>query len=235
MRLIKPIFVLMTAIITTACASSPHVTESNFDPQAFYDKQFSWGPEAQKAKRCEQSGQANYPILYCKLIMRKLESARMTAPNLQAMSRSLLSIYNAMQLSEKSRALADQLISMDSTAHEVYVIRAEIALKDGDERLAKQVLQKAEYLVDELGPIYETFAAVDYYNGNYKSAEKQLTKAFKLGSDQWRISYHQGVIAEAKNRWQEACSAYQDSLMSEPMYRPSQKRLRRLQLSHNCL
>lgn len=130
---------------------------------------------------------------------------------------------------EKKPAIAQQyldLILAQSGGHpEAAVLRARIAVEDGNLPFAGRLLEQQIRLTPDYAALHETLGAALYLQKQMREAERELNAAAKLGAPAWRIAYHLGLIDESEGRFEAAIKRYQEALAGNPGWAPAQSRL----------
>ena len=122
----------------------------------------------------------------------------------------------------------DSLFRITSVHPEAAILRAELALKEGNLRLAIRVLDEQSRLVPDHAGLREMLGSAYYFLGEYRASWDELQQASRLGTPRWRVAYHQGLVAEAEGRAEDARRLYEDSFRLNPDFRPAASRARAL-------
>lgn len=127
-----------------------------------------------------------------------------------------------------AQQLLDQLDAMRPLEPEAAVLRARIALQDGNDQFAIRYLTKQIELHGDNADLRETFASALYFAKRWDEAVQQLDIARELGAPAWRISYGRGLIEEARANYAQARRFYEASLQGRPGWPVALSRLRAL-------
>lgn len=122
----------------------------------------------------------------------------------------------------------DALFRITFVHPEAAVLRAKLALKEGNLRLAVRLLDEQIRLVPDHPGLREVLGSAYYFQAKYKAAGVELQHALRLGAPRWRVAYHQGLVAEAEGRSEDAQGLYEDSTRLNPDFRPAASRARAL-------
>ncbi len=122
----------------------------------------------------------------------------------------------------------DALFRIVSVHPEAALLRAELAMKEGNLPLALRVLDEQIRLVPDHPGLRETRGSVYYFRGEYRAAWEELQRALSLGAPGWRVAYHKGLVAEAEGRSEDARTLYENSLRLNPDFQPAASRARAL-------
>lgn len=136
---------------------------------------------------------------------------------------ALIAKDNKHQL--KAQHYLDQILAHHTIHPEATILRAELAIDDGNLNLAKRILNKQISLVPNQSELYETLASVYFLEKDYGKAMDNMKMAYELGAPQGRIKYHLGLIEEQKGRKQRAMGYYKQALISEPPFQQAKARL----------
>jgi tetratricopeptide (TPR) repeat protein len=128
----------------------------------------------------------------------------------------------------RSQELLDELFSLNVTYPQAVVLRARIALEQGNTPYALRFLKEQIDRVGDDSSLREAYASALFVARRWDEATGQLTIAEKLGAPAWRIAYSQGLIAEESGKFEAAKVLYQRALAARPGWRPPQSRLRAL-------
>lgn len=130
---------------------------------------------------------------------------------------------------ERKPVLAQQyldLILAQTGSHpEAAVLRARIAVEDGNMPFATRLLEQQIRLAPDYAALHETLGAAFYLQKQMREAERELNAAAKLGAPAWRIAYHLGLIDESEGRFDAAITRYQEALAGNPGWPVAQSRL----------
>ena len=177
--------------------------------------------EALHAKGCDAGGAASE----CERLRRELERLAVIchghAPTLMA---NAVIAYDEHQ-PVKSQQFLDQILMQSKSYPDAAVLRARIAVEEGNVPFARRLLEQQIKLAPDHAELHETFGATLYLAGQLSEARSELTAAGALGAPRWRIAYHLGLIEEASGRLDEARRYYTESLQANPGWTPAQSRL----------
>lgn len=129
---------------------------------------------------------------------------------------------------EESQQFLDQILSQSRPYPDAAVLRAQIALEDGNIPFARRLLEQQIKLVPDHAGLREVHAATLFLDRRLDEARAELTTAGALGAPRWRVAYHLGVIEELSGRLDEAARLYMEALQGNPGYPEADSRLRAL-------
>lgn len=125
---------------------------------------------------------------------------------------------------EKAQAYLDRAIRLDPSHVEAVVVRARIAMEDGNLELAGRTLMRALDQRPNSAALRETYAAVLYFQGSHDESLEQLVVAERLGAPRARVQYHRGLIAEKRSETDRAVAFYEDAILADPEFSPPRVR-----------
>ena len=210
---------LLATLLVTGCAKGPATTRqecSNPEEQlASILKPY----EELRAKGCTRD---------CDGLLRALERLSMVCsrhtPTLMA---NAVIAYDDQRPTTAQQFL-DLILSQPAPHPDAAVLRARIAIEEGNLPFARRLLQQQINLTPDHAGLHETYGAALYLGRQLPEAERALTIAATLGAPKWRISYHLGLIREAEARFDDAIRHYAESLAANPGWLPAQSRLNAL-------
>ena len=209
------------------CATrSPVVRQQCYNPDAQLASvlpQF----EALRARGCDEATVQGGPS-ECERLQREIERLAVVCP---AHAPTLMA--NAVIAYEEQRPAAaqqmlDVVLSQPRAYPDAAVLRARIAIEDGNIPFARRLLAQQIRLVPDHAGLHETHAAALYLEGNLPESQAELTLASALGAPRWRIAYHLGLIEETSGRADEATRLYQEAVTGNPGWEPAESRLKAL-------
>ena len=116
---------------------------------------------------------------------------------------------------ESARVL-DRLLQQHPVHTDATLLRARIAMEANNLPLAMRLCEELILHRPDLADAREAMAAVLFLTGEYAGADRQLDAAESLGSPEWRIAYHRGLIAEHDGRTEDARGYYARAYELEP-------------------
>ena len=119
----------------------------------------------------------------------------------------------------------DQILGQSQAYPEAAVLRARIAIEEGNLPFARRLLEEQIRLVPDHAGLHETYGATLYLERQLPAARRELTTAGTLGAPNWRIAYHMGLVEEAAGRLDEAVRYYTAALEANPEWAPARSRL----------
>lgn len=102
----------------------------------------------------------------------------------------------------------DRLLQVEPVHLEAVLLRSQIAMEANNLPLARRLVEELLLHRPDSGEARESYAAVLFLEGDYAGAEQQLEAGLALGSPEWRIAYHRGLVAEHAGSFEEARAHY---------------------------
>ncbi len=113
-----------------------------------------------------------------------------------------------------TQQLLSQALRLDPTLVDATLLRARVAMEEGNLPLARQVLETQVVLSPDRAELHESLGALAYLESDYEGAERALETAERLGAPAARLAFNRGLVAEAMERYEEAIAFY-DAVPSE--------------------
>jgi tetratricopeptide (TPR) repeat protein len=220
-------FVLLVCVALTGCAArSPLLRQQCYDADAQLASVMQ-PLEALRAKGCT-AGIARADGSRCDELEAEVAHLAVVcqghAPTL--MANAVISYDHHRP--EEAQQFLDQILSQSRPYPDAAVLRARIALEQGNVPYARRMLEQEIKLVPDHAGLHETYAAALFLDKRLDDARAELTRAGALGAPRWRTAYHLGVIEELSGRLDEAARLYMEALQGNPGFRPADSRLRAL-------
>ena len=128
----------------------------------------------------------------------------------------------------QSQQFLDQVLAQPGRYPDAAVLRARIAIEEGNVPFARRLLEQQIRLVPDHSGLHETLGAALYLDGRLPEATLELTTARALGAPGWRVAYHLGLVEEAAGRFDEASRHYGEALEGNPDWAQAQSRFNAL-------
>jgi Tfp pilus assembly protein PilF len=128
----------------------------------------------------------------------------------------------------KAQQFLDRMFSPQRSHPDAAVLRARIAVEEGNVPFARRFLEQQIKLAPDHAGLHEAYGAALYLGGQIPDARNQLTTAAALGAPRWRIAYHLGLVEEAAGRLDEATRYYAEAVEANPTWTLAQSRLNAL-------
>lgn len=124
-----------------------------------------------------------------------------------------------------AQQLLDLVLARPGSHAEAAVLRARIAVEEGNLPFAARLVAEQLTLAPAHPGLHELAGAVAYFERRYEPAEASLRLAAKLGAPAWRVAYHLGLIREAQDRVEDAMRFYAEALAGNPGWAVAEARL----------
>ncbi len=220
-------------LLLGGCASTDGFRDRNPDPDTRLDLILSENLEArQRGDRCQNFPAEPGRSKDCQRLQREVARLYAEYPERERvlMANAVLQFDEGRY--EAAQFLLDQLLAKPGSHPEAGILRARIALAEGNTTRARAVLEQQIRLRPDYAELHETVASAEYLDGNYEAALRSLRVAQLLGAPAWRLSYHRGLIEEARGHPDIACGHYRDATLQQSGFRPAVARM--LGLSDNA-
>jgi predicted Zn-dependent protease len=180
----------------------------------------------QSSNRCDPANGAD-----CEALRAQIERLSVDCPaNSDVLMANALLAFEDHNLT-RAQQLLDELAANGSHNPDGAVMRARIALEQGNLQYALKFLNQQIRQSGDHPGLRETYASALFLAGQWEQAGNELLAAGKLGAPLWRIAYGQGLIEEAQGRFPEARRRYLDALQAKPGWKQAESRLRALVVS----
>jgi len=217
---------LLAALLTGACATrSPLVRQECYNPDAQLARVLK-PLEALRATGCVATSTSS--TSECDRLA--LEIGRLGvvcaghAPTL--MANAVLAYDDARPA--VAQQWLDTLLSTPGAHADAAVLRARIAIEEGNVRFAQRLVDQQLRLTPDHAGLYELQAAALYLDHRLPEARHALTVAQTLGAPAWRVAYHLGLIEEGSGQREAAAHYYTQALEGHPGWPLAESRLKAL-------
>jgi tetratricopeptide (TPR) repeat protein len=129
---------------------------------------------------------------------------------------------------QDSQQYLDQILSQPRPYPDAAVLRAQIALEEGNVPFARRLVDQQIMLVPDHAGLHEVRAAIFFVDRQLEEARVELAKAGALGAPRWRVAYHLGMIEELSGHPDDAARLYMEALQGNPAFTAADSRLRAL-------
>jgi Tfp pilus assembly protein PilF len=216
--------IAVASALAGACASAPPTARqecANPDTQL---RRVLEPLEALRAKGCDANGAGTE----CERLRRELERLTVICPGYApTLMANAVSSYDEHRPA-KAQQFLDQILAQPGSHADAAVLRARIAIEDGNVPFARRLLVQQMRLAPDRAELHETYGAVLYVAGELPEARRELATAGALGAPRWRIAYHLGLIEEAAGQLLDARRFYTEAVEANPGWAPAEARLKAL-------
>ena len=210
-----------------ACATTPPLT-----------RQLCYDPEAQlasvlrpleelRANGCQIEKSTAGPV-ECDRLSQELQRLLVVCPNYPPTLIANAVVAYDDRRPIQSQEFLDRALSQPGRYPDAAVLRARIAIEEGNVPFARRLLEQQIRLVPDHSGLHETLGAALYLDGRLPEAALELTTARALGAPSWRVAYHLGLIDEAAGRFEEASRRYGEALEGNPDWEQARSRFNAL-------
>lgn len=183
---------------------------------------------------CYSQDELGNPMVDCRALAHEVEKLYLHYPHHQRITLANAMLQFEIGNTSNSQFLLDQLLSTRAKNPQAAVLRARIALEEGNLNLARNIASQHLQTSPSYYRLYEMRAASYFMEGRYNKALKELGYAEQFGAPNWRIYYHRGLIHEAQLHWAAACDNYFKVLSLSMNHDASTARLMKLQEHAEC-
>lgn len=212
-------------LVANACATtSPHLQQECYNAGAQLVAVLE-PLEAQRAKGCgnRQGGTSD-----CVRLRQELGRLALVCPgHVPTLMANAVVAYDEHQ-SVAAQQMLDQILAEARSHPDAAVLRARIAIEEGNLPFARRLLEQQIKLAPDHAGLHETYGATLYLERKLPDAIRELTTAGAFGAPRWRIAYHLGLVAEASGQLEAARRYYTEALEANPGWAPAQSRLKGL-------
>lgn len=180
--------------------------------------------ETLRAQGCDQLV-IQHGTTECDRLQREIERLAVVCPGHVPTLLSNAVIAYDEHRPEKAQQFLDQILAQPRSHPDASVLRARIAIDEGNLPFARRLLEQQITLAPDHAGLHETYAATLYLDRRLPEARRELTTAGALGAPRWRIAYHLGLVDEAEGRFDEALRHYSEAVEANPGWTPAQSHL----------
>lgn len=183
--------------------------------------------EDARGARCSEHGRAGS----CVTREREIERLALVCP-----AHTLTMVANAVLAYERrnpaqSQQYLDRVRNEPSALPDAVMLRARIAIDEGNLPFARRVLAEQIRLRPDHAGLREVYGAALYLSGDLDGATRELQVAQRMGAPAWRVAYHLGLIDEAAGLPDAAREHYAASVAANPTWLPARSRLTALEMA----
>ena len=214
-------------LMSSACATTSPLLHQECDNPDAQLASLLQPLEALRAKGCDAGG-VQGGRSECERLRREIERLALICPgHVPTLMANAVIAYDEHRPA-KSQQFLDQILAQPRSHPDAAVLRAQIAIEEGNVPFARRLLEQQIKLAPDHAGLHETYGATLYLDGKLPEARRELTTAGALGAPRWRIAYHLGLLEEASGRLDEASRYYAEALEANPGWAPAESRLKAL-------
>lgn len=222
---------LALAVLSWVAGACQTPTENPYDSEARLAELMEQYREIRRnGWRCEERKPTVTPFVDCERIRKNLERLAIEFPRDVPVLMANAVIAFETQRYSRSQMYLDRVLALETTHPDAAALRVELAVREGNLRFARRLVDEQIELAPDRGKLREARAAVRYLSGDYLGAERDLEAALALGVPPARVAYHKGLLAEARGHSLEAIDHYGRALELDPGDEKAASRLRALEL-----
>jgi tetratricopeptide (TPR) repeat protein len=218
--------ILAGTLAAGGCRMAPTERNQEGDPDARLASALS---ELDKAR---SSGRNNNTVASDESVIMDPESARLRFDNLAVeypahvptLTMCALLSFEAGEF-EKSAAYADRALALQPEHNFAAILRARVALQEGNLPRARDVLSRQIAMTPESPYLHEMLASVHYFSGELAAAEQELRLAEHHGSEPARLAYLNGLLAEKRGNPDDAKKLFAKAVELDPGFEEAQSQL----------
>jgi tetratricopeptide (TPR) repeat protein len=220
-------------LMANACATTSPLVRQQCDNADVQLARILEPLEALRAKGCD-AGVVQHGTSECERLRLELDRLTIVCPgHVPTLMANAVIAYDEHQ-PVKSQQVLDQILAQSRRYPDAAVLRARIAIEEGNLPFARRLLEQQIKLTPDHAGLYETYGATLYLAGQLLEARRELTAAGALGAPRWRIAYHLGLVEEASGRLELARQYYSEALEGNPGWAPAQSRLNALRARNDA-
>ncbi|MEM7409301.1 MAG: hypothetical protein AAF430_03585 [Myxococcota bacterium] len=217
------------ACLGVACASNPN--QNPYDSsERLAELVARWRHVQENGWACEENAARETPVVDCERIRIDLERLALEFPRDVPVLLANAVVSYQVKRYQRSQMFLDALFDLERVHADAAVLRTRLAVREGNLRFARRFVDEQIELTPDHGELREARAAVRYLAKDYDGAARDLEAALELGVPESRIAYHQGLVAEAAGRLDDAKFYYGRAVSLNPGGSPAASRLRGLRL-----
>lgn len=217
--------IALVAFLGCAHGDAPHEATA-LDPEVRLEAILSqWRALHAPGSSCETTPSERAAVVDCGRLRAEVAQLALTFPTNPQVLFAAAVMSNEARRRDQALSYLDQLFAVVPIYPKAAVLRAHLALEEGNVTLARRVLREQITLSPGHPGLREAEAGVLYLAGERAAAEAALEMASSLGAPGWRVAYHRGLLAEASGRVNEAAAFYREASEENPAFGGARERL----------
>jgi tetratricopeptide (TPR) repeat protein len=122
---------------------------------------------------------------------------------------------------ERAAAYLDDLFAVQWAHPEAGILRAQIAICEGNLPAATRVLERQIRLNPDHPGLREALSSTHFMAGRYDEARTTMERARRLGAPVWRVAFNLGLIEESSGNHTLAMQRYEVAFAENPDFPPA--------------
>lgn len=219
-------FAFALAMLLGACSTIDDYREAFPEPDDRLDHMLAlYHYNRSLGHSCAEVARPSSSVLDCGRILNELERLHSDFPDHARTMMTIAVLSYEVNRKDRAQLLLDQLLELNGPHPEAAILRARIAVEEGNRALADEVLMRQILLSPGNAELRSTLASVYYVSGDIPRARNILNVNGVDYREPWKLAYHNGLLAEAEKHWVQACALYLQALGFKPNYGPALSRV----------
>jgi Flp pilus assembly protein TadD len=205
-------------LVCSACADAPYLRNQYETACTLPDLQLAEAWDLLEEARSTSGGcdRDARGMDRCRALRGEIERIAFVCPNhIPSLMTTAVLAYEDKDFAKAGERLTS-ILDMVKVHPDAAVLRARIALEEGNLPFALTFLKQRMELSPDHAQLREVYAATLFLSGRLEEARTQLAVAEQLGAPRWRVAYHLGLFEERKGELQKARLLYQESADLKP-------------------
>ena len=219
---------LVSVLLCGACSTlDPQYDDNIADPDARLEMFLGQYEQARRGSLREKIYQAeNHVIVDVGLVRSRIEEMCFKFPDHvpSYLANAVLSYYDQHDRA-KAQSYLDALFRLQPVHPRAGMLRARIAVEEGNLPLARTLLAEQVMLTPNHSGLREQRAMVFSLEGEHEQALQELNLAERFGAPVWRVAYHRGLVREDQGQPDAAAEQYELCLEANPAWVAAHNRL----------
>lgn len=210
MKSFKTVMLTLGAVILTGCAGTGQIAEFQEPNEQLESILSTYGVSPESGVLCQHSSGSNHD---CRALASELRTLNASYPEHQEIGLISALVEYQSGRREQAQFVLDLLMANNlEPSVPVYLLRAKIAMDEGNIALARDVIHKGLRHHPGNAEMYNHLAATFYLEGRYERADASLATADKLGLAPWKTNFLLGVLHKERLEYQSACHYFANAL-----------------------
>lgn len=222
----RALLIVAASALMGACTSMDRQRDLYPDPNVRLNHLLAlYANASEEGDGCKEIWKADHAITDCQRIQKEVERLYTeNTLNPRIIMANATMNYEAGKR-DKAQFLLDQVLDQYGAHPDAAVMRAHLAMEEGNAKFAIEMLERQIMLRPDHYGLREAQGAAYYLLGEFKRSRSVLGVAGRLGAPGWRLSYHHGLMCESEKKWEQACRLYATALEQKYDFMPARARL----------